>query len=835
MKRIRSKIFLISLLLFAKTPHQIHAGIPSIKHLYEIFTDNDIGFGQSLLYSNWVKYFYIYGPDDAVRELVRTLWTVLKDRLTGEIIESEDLKYTVKVVPIVELTPELFGEIMALMYKGSFTKEAKESLLTAWLKPIGDVKKKIEITQLINDTGIEKKLKDISDYEEYLELKGKNEPTKKEQKFLKKKSKFAERFKIESAREKLVEIESENPELFKWLGIDASWEAKKKKEELDRKIKILKIGSLKKLKRELKKLEASLNQQEIESVIKVLEAALKKSDKYMPRTVEAILWAFFEHKFEEEEDIKKCLQTIADNVGEDNTIFTGDYKEKVMSDDFYKEYTRDELKKFETAFDKETNQIKYVLANYDLAMSSLVYSVKMSKFPPKVPTGRLPGFDFGICFEAAALDLVSMLWFRPYSTSEKEDNSGYDDSFFPAKGVFFNELEKILKKYDEKGKVDPTNIKKAGVITDWVNIISDNEGMYYSQVVHRKKYEIEPCVHNFIAFLNKFTGLDLKNIGDFKAALSAPNVRTVTLEANMPAKGKFEKTTDLWVVGEKEKVRKKIAFKDIKISVKYTDEDKGVYDFDMVFEDRSDHAALRCAKRDMAKPEIYKNDFIKNLRDRILLENGTNVFNKLTPFLTLLTTPDLLNGKNNLKLLRLIYYSLYLENIKIKNAVFGHMLKSKAYKNKDIQVLTDQLLAKLKNDEEIYRYKICESIIRSGELKAFVKELFAYPLEALVVICRLEKQEYGKALLPLAEKLIAEIKGENINKKIEGDTPLIWAVRKGNLDLVKLLVGHEGIDFDSKDSSGEYDAGMLAQKLERDGMPGQKEIKETIWKKQWSL
>ncbi|MFC1841465.1 hypothetical protein ACFLYA_00145 [Candidatus Dependentiae bacterium] len=823
MKRIRSKIFLISLLLFAKMPNQIQAGIPSIKELYEVFTYNDIGFGQALLYSKWVKYFYIYGPDDSVRKLVRTLWTVLEDR-AGKPVESEKLKYTVRVVPIKELTPEVFGEIMAAMYKNGFTKEGKKRLVNVWIESQLDEIEKMG--RRITNLNIQKIIRDLDDYTGHIAAKKKEESgetlTNEEKKLLsKKKTKWAKKFKPEIEAKKLKKIEEENSDLLRWLGIEADLDIRKKRETLQAKVK--EISKHKRLKKERGEIKESIKKKDVLRIIQTLGAALKKSDKYMPRTVEAILWAFFEARFEGKEDIKKCLQAIADNVGKD-VIFADDYKEKVKSDEFYKKYTKKELRDFELDFaDETTDKIEYVLDDYDLAMSSLVYSVKMGKFPPKVPTERRPYVyakgketePFGICFEAAFLDMVSMLWFRPYSTSKEIDNSGYDDSFFPAKGDFFKQLKKILQKYSDDGKPDPANIKDIDVVKAWISAISNQEDIYYVKKVGAKKYEVEACEENFIIFLNKFFGLQEKKIENFGSKLSVSGIRDVIFEIKKTS-WLPESFENIEMVGKKRSVKKTIHYKNIKIRVAYKDEDKKVYNFEMFFEAMKDHANLRCEKRDRARPDVYTDKFVKSLRDEIVEENGTEVFNKLTPFLTLLTDPDLLYKEKNIKLLRLIYYSLYLENIKVKSEVLNHVFKSQAYKKKDIRVLTDELIEKINKDEDPYIYQMYASIMNAKAYKEFSGLFFDHPTEALIAICRLKKEIYGQDkdfLLPLAKQLIKTIDGDDINKKIDVNTPLLWAVLNQKADLVKAIVEHDAVDFDVENPLNNLDAlGIAARR-----------------------
>ena len=784
MKKVISKLLII-LFLVSMYPSHNTKTIPPIKGLNNVLKENSLAFGQALFYSNWIKYFYIYGPDNELRKLIRRFWHILEDD-DGKPKESEPLKVTQLFKEVQLLTPKLFGKFMAFYVKGASHEE------------LADFKKEWLGQEDLGEK--EKELKEKKDLIQTKRRQLRSEVMKKVKKEQVQKKESGWFWKEVNARidtnEDLRQLRNEVEKL----------------KEIVKKIKIEANEKFKKRQEDAKK--------DIDKTLQLMiNAAISDSDKYMPGTLPAIFWAFFEDLFKDDGNaIKECLQEMKKALGQEEAadIFSEEYIDEIDDEKFYEDwFTKEDFKKFDAACKGDaTKKLEYVMSNYDEALQSLIYSVKMGKFSPKVPTARKTyEYDkkknkktvpFGVCFETAFLDMINLLWFRPYETAEgKKDEKRYDDSFFPNKGEGFKIFQEILRRFDKKGIIKPENIKETPVIEEWIRVISNLPGMYYKRLApNGKVYEIVSSIDNFETLFNWFFGTKTtkENLQSFSDALTIPDVRIVTFEKN---KDHTSKPVEVRQKGIKDSFRKKLTNQGLQVNIQYIDSEKDVYNYSMVFDAQAGHAVLNCEKRDVARPDIYDEKFVECLLDKIIQEDGMDKFNKLTSFFTLLTSPELLQKKEvekNDKLRRLIYYTLYLENTEIKIEVLPELLYEE---DNDLEFFAKEVAERSLENEHLVAQVFLQIISFLHSLEEYSDEfeylMKKYPFEAVKQMCYTVPQALSKELISFATiTLIPKIKGDVINKIDDQPTLLSKAIKQGHLDLVKALVKHPDIKIDEE-------------------------------------
>jgi len=180
--KLRNKIlqaFLVLLLLASfSTPKNIKC-LPPFKGLFNLLWYNDIGFGQALLESNFIKNVYIYADQkDPLRNLIRTLWIIFEEQgmpkeskkilptkslyPTGLIGNTFNYRGETRDVPYEQMAQgDVFGKLIALIYtKEIFNPRSKykQQLIDAWNTNISKLlgeektqkKRRNQIRKLIN-------------------------------------------------------------------------------------------------------------------------------------------------------------------------------------------------------------------------------------------------------------------------------------------------------------------------------------------------------------------------------------------------------------------------------------------------------------------------------------------------------------------------------------------------------------------------------------------------------------------------------------------------------------------------------------------------------------
>ncbi|MFC1841466.1 ankyrin repeat domain-containing protein [Candidatus Dependentiae bacterium] len=561
-------------------------------------------------------------------------------------------------------------------------------------------------------------------------------------------------------------------------------------------------------------INSSDSEKEIVRIVKVVINALEHNETYMPRTVEAMLWAFFESKFKGVAPIKACLRSIAKIVKERNGIFTNGYRQKILGDLFYdNEHGKKAYINFEKhieSIDAVRDKIVYMVDNYDLALHSLIKRVKINNTPEQVPSGintyeyaqgkRSP--KYGTCVEGSFLDLLSILWYDPKLKK-------YNDQLLPdnvRNGEGFSLLRKFLEKFD--GGCTPENMVRDEVITNWLKTISNmkGNGILYLKEIGGKKYEVESCIENIIKFFNWFYGLDKKSIKEFGSALSLDGKRKIEFRLENVYEFDYKPEFNY-------KPKKKVTAGLVRVKITYTDPNYDFCEFNVKLNVQDFHTDLVCAERGSISSDVYTADFIKSLQ--YCVYQNRNDSNKLAPFLLLLFNKNLLDQIDTYdsKFMGMLYYSLYLRSSKVKLAVLNHALKHGLLEDKGIKDLIYEIIRRLDNENYVHKYGICKNIINAGAYAKGYKYLDSYisknSSESFIAACY-ELPVWGlkrnaitaiksKSLVGLAKKLIRQVGTKDINREINGSTALIMASKRGYQSLVKKILEYPNVEIDKKD------------------------------------
>ena len=759
MSYLKKMFFTCTVVCLVNIPASIkpYPHIP-LKGLFEILNVDDIGFGQSLLHSNWIENMYQYGAgkppsketenkpifaNDLVANLVRTLWFRFSDEHSLE---------PTQVGVLSVLTPAVFGKLMNEIYQGA---EDFEELIDQWSElyeaSIKRVKERLGVA--------EEKQK------EYQRLSNKQKKLPKELKSLK--NRYSEALNIyKQQQDKLKAAErafkaNQGEDTKKALGRIVKklkkTEANIGKIEDGLKIKEQELNvlqghfksmpnpkkAIENIKWELRKVGSYLGVKKIDEkvieaikirvnkvigMIKQAVAFCVKDNLYMPRTVEAILWAFFFHKVDKLRSQNEKVNATNECIAKIDQDFKNNIRFKSI-------YSARDFSAFEERIKdlKAKEQIALIFNNYDLALHFFI-SKLAGKFPPQISQGSF-GYEFEKgkisgarpnCYETAMHDLFSVLWYNSQTGT-------YDDSLFSEeaqRGEGFQRFKDSLKyfyladckgikakeytvggatsflKLNDLGKIGPEEVKALSISKipvsfmdrsvmkqEFMNIVSGKPDIkYYTEIEGKKIFELLPSVKNFINLFNYFFGTKVENVedlGDEEKGISTEN-----------RKVSFAKDS-----GQDAPNR-------IKITV--YDQKAGAY-FDMLVDIMTDHVTLSVPAREQAAPEILKEgvevDLLKRLGEEI---EKIKVARQAAVF-TLFTSKQLLKEKNvlwTLPILNLVYYSLLMKDPYIKLAIIKDVLERYSVYYKVCKDMMYNLLSKFPFDDR----RLCQEINKIFEL-----------------------------------------------------------------------------------------------------------------------
>ena len=557
------------------------------------------------------------------------------------------------------------------------------------------------------------------------------------------------------------------------------------------------LGEISKIIKGLETDEQGLSQelQELSFLVKYIRPALDacRQGRYAPRTVEGVLWAFFFHKIdklsslqEKVDAIKSCLGNISPEF-KNQDLEEGDLGECYAPEKFA-EYEQ-EIKKIDV--DKQIEKIKQ---KYDLGLHYFISLAVGAKFPPVIGMGSF-GYEYEEgklsgktpnCHETATLDALSVLWYnretKKIDDSLIKDGLGFkklrealkylyladskrikvEEYTCRYKGRKFTSIEKLKKlgKITEKeikdldiSQVPVSYINRSEIKQEFTNIVSGllDEGVIYCSKISELKeqkniFELDSDVRNVLKIFNYFYGTSAQNfeeLGDKEKGIST-DFRSVT----------FEKAND------------KNAPNDITICVQ--DKDSHMY-FDMVVEVGGGHTELSVPGRKKTSLKILKEGFVKAFLERARDQRCSTIF-------TLLTSYQLLEDKDldlnlSLSMLQLVYYSLPMENVVIKNVIIKDLLK-KHLKHYDVcREMIRNLIENFPIDDAYLGAELVKIILDSGFCS---KEPYFY--------------ELVKSIVTNPRFYIMRLMG---NREVSVEKILRLAIEKKQRNIALLIAGHE--------------------------------------------
>ena len=835
-ERIIKKIICIFLIFLFNTPTNIKSHIPPIIGLHNVLQLDDIGLGQSLLHSKFVKNIYLYAPkEDPLRIVARTLWHIFWGA-------QEDQMLDTKKGPLAAITPAIFGRIMQYVYTNPFN-DAQLELVTRELLQTYEWPEKYkdhlpeEIKAVRNVTNLLKKELTLMD----MQTKQTEETLRATiEKLQETNIRFKQAVSL-SKKEKSIEIQAINktmkkksPEKRRAIQavvkkIDKKYqihEFKTIKKEINEEIETLKqkVRKLQKSKNNIlneqknKKVELSTKiyalehedeiQRVVENTIKDLVAKIRhalSSDLYPPRIAIGLLWAFFESKHKTITALQECLHEV---------------KATIPSN---KKYEQNTYKDFEQEINdlQATSQLKKIEQDYDRALHSLIQRVKSGAFPPQInmekigyehETGKITD-KFPDCFESSLLDFFSILWYNPVTEQ-------YNSSLFSPtvrSGIGFKKLQHMLQtihlaekiKLPERtytlrdgfteftsfhllkkqlaargffqenietvklSDISAQHICHPALRQEWVNALAHLETIAYHQP--EKQCELLPTVQNFIHALNFFYSTDATQLSDFNTLLSYENRKqefTRTISFELL---QAERTT---IIAHVHCVIKKVTL-----------------DFTIKLHMMAHHSYIDLPERNTQQSSVYKTELAKLLANK--LHQSAHTYHPLTPFFILLAKKELLNTQTieNPKFIRLLYYSLNLTDPQIQLAVAKHALHNNLLQHKDIKRLVLRIKEMLKTDPQ-KEYQCIAHIIQSKayqQHQVLHEYLLQNPSKTLGVIANIKIER--PQLNDLYKILIQKKADINARWEPDGDALLHKTIKEDYQDIAQSLVAHRKTDI----------------------------------------
>ena len=832
------KIISIILIFLLYAPKKINAHIPPIIGLHDLLKKDDIGLGQAFLHKKFIKHIYLYAPkDDPIRNVARILWHIFWGSENDQLIVT-------KKGPLAVITPIIFGRIIKYVYDNAFEDDQRQILTDELLRHYGWIEEytrympeEIKAVQTVLSTlQKEKALVDM----QQSKIKEKLNITLQKLEEANAQSKEAV---TQSKKEKALEIQTINKTMTKKskakrdaikavtqkidakYGIPALKKIKRKisneietcKEQL-RKIQKSKNNILDQLKNKqtefVQKIDISEHtekiEQEVKKTIKILMARIENalaSTLYPPRTAIGILWAFFESKYKTTEELQECLQEI------DTPLLCCD------------EYKKNSYKQFELVIKDVPAQAQYknIVQQYDSALYSMLQRAKAGSFTPQIPmenwgyeytSGKITD-KFPDCFEAAMLDIISILWYNP--VTEQYDNS----LFAPAiqNGIGLKKLQDMLKtvyaaekiklhektytlsdgfttftsfgllkkKLQEHG-IFQENIERCplsdihnlcilhpALRQEWVNTLACIDTIAYHQP--DIGCELLPSIENFIHVLNFFHGTSATKLSDFNTLLSYKNrdkqtTRNITFTA--------EKKERITISAQVQYI-----IKDIEIN------------FTIKLHMMAHHSYVDLPERNNRKSRIYKKEFTEQLTRQLC--TSVDSYYKFTPFFVLLAKKEMLDTVSikTPEHVRLLYYSLNLTDPVIRMAIAQHALHNDLLQHEDIKKLVFKIKDSFRTDQQRSR-TFTAHIIQSKAYEKHPKlyeHLLQKPSKTLGVLSNIETDKIQFCEL---QKVLRQKKA-NINTRWAPDgNPLLHkAITLEDQGLTNELIEHKKIQINN--------------------------------------
>ena len=785
-KKLKKLFFAIAIFCLLAIPAQTktYPQIP-LKGLFNVLKIDDIGFGHALLHSKWIENMYQYGPGKPHRKVVsrrnREQWKT-QDR--GDAVANLVRKFWFRASQEHQLLPTkhgclvnipnaqlgiVFGKLIHYVYQGC-SKYSERAFIDELVKCDPQYE---EFRQ-----ELDAQLRNINDKEDILKYDNKFASVRafrqaQDERLKKEIKKLRLHYKIEELKQAIAQASE------KWGKKKGFSKEKKKIED-----KYDRAGYREELKEAKKKIFESVGQEikdeycRIEAHVKKMRAEIAKKiarkrgiikkgflqpinkalmycktgKKYMLRTVEGILWAFFFHKIgklssrqERIDAIKSCLNNISPEFKNQVNL------EKCYTPEKFAEY-EEEIKKI--GFDK---QIDKVLQGYDLALHYFINNFAGKNFPPKISQGDY-GYEYeegklsskkADCHETATLNALSILWYnqetKTFDDSLIKDGPGFkrlrqvikylylaDQKGIKASeytcrynGISFTslaalkKLEKITENEVEAldiSEVPVSYITRSEIKQEFMNIVSGIKGVIYcSKVADKKVFELETDVKNVLKIFNYFYGIKAKNFGELGNKISTGQKKVIcTKERGLgPREWYFCRLVD-------------------KVKINISDHKRYAH-FTMTFNINTSHTFLTVPERE--KKDLWLVEEGVNIFKRIIQGQKDKRDHELTAIFVLLTSKGLLKNNKQLPMsvLNLIYYSLMMKKPDIAIKVIKDVLKRGPQNYEMCKELIHNLIKQFPDDHQKTKLALCKTIVKIGFyekpfFKNFVKEILRDPI-----------------------------------------------------------------------------------------------------------
>lgn len=205
-------------------------------------------------------------------------------------------------------------------------------------------------------------------------------------------------------------------------------------------------------------------------------------DKYLPRTVLAVLWAFFLEKLagltrvQKIDAFKECLEGVGD-----------EFEQKgILLEAFYSKEDFDLVKRKIQSFEEASERTDYLFSDYDKHLHALNY-FSMGKFPIVIQDQELR-YEYESekmaekhldCFEAKMLYFFSVVWYDSARNhygdyllpEERRNGEGFRKLRKALKYFYLADIKKIERglysfKYDQEKFTSLGKLKQLGLIGD---------------------------------------------------------------------------------------------------------------------------------------------------------------------------------------------------------------------------------------------------------------------------------------------------------------------------------------------------------------------------------
>ena len=837
------KLFAVVVFFLSAISSQIYTypHIP-LKGIFEVLKVDDIGFAHALLHSNWIENMYQYGEGkphrkvsikkgkatswkaeyktDAVANLIRKLW----------FRKSENHQLLPTKFGILSSIPNdqlgiVFGKLINYVYKGCRYQEQG----TAFIDELFAYDTKAthcssELAILLQD--LESKKMQLKN-KRFAGLQEATKTFREKLKRLEKKSiksiEQAEREAFSGISQEVLAVRDEYKKIARAM------------KECQNKIKA-------KIDRRHKKRKKAL----FDPIRNAMQLCYS-GEKYIARTTESILWAFFFHKLDSLISLQEKITAINNCLSEIDKDFknesfygkTGKIELTELYDkkdfDLFGQYFREQGANSNTqeitsqllldychVGNDSCDQTERIFKHYDIGLHYFI-QLAAGAFPPSISQGDY-GYEYEPgnisqtrpdCYEAALLDLFSILWYNPKTKA-------YDDSLFAPhiveKGEGFRKLREALKylyladckgiqadeytctseirgaqdkiqkitftslaKLKSLGKISPAEVKaldisqvpvsyitRSEIKQEFMNIISEIPGVLYCSKVKEVKergkiFEVKSDPRNFVKIFNYFYGTSAKNIKELSNEIIGLSI------ANREVAFECEGQSGLDLLYN------------IKISV--NDQENGTY-FDMIVHISACHAYLSVKRRGESFTKIFKKSFVLDLIAKL------NTMKHSTVFMLRSSKKILKNAKANwgMPILNLIYYSLAMKTPEVKLAIIKDIVErcSGYYDYKEI---IRNLIEKFPADDGYLKGELNKTILLSGLYKkdSFLKKYIERDSheKLLFDVITFANEDQERQVLEVYKDLVTEVLDINAVPVIDS------AIMHGYKKIVELIKGRK--------------------------------------------